>query len=542
MSEKPTYEELAQRVRMLEEADARHREIEAEHRTKQKHIEASLRKSAFIIDAMSDAIITTDTTGVITFWNKGAERTFGYEKLEATGKSIRMLYKANDQSVLDSLMADLLKGKDIPGIEVTCINKKGRDVHILLSLTTLKDNGGSISELVGIAKDVSNQRRMEAQLVQSQKMEAIGRLAGGIAHDFNNMLGVILGHTDLALKKLSTEQPVRSHMAEIREAAERSASLTKQLLAFARMQNVHPRVIDLNKVITGLLSILRKLIGENIYLLWQPSPELWPVKIDPSQVDQILANLCINSRDSISGTGLITIKTENIEVDESLCMNCPGLVPGQYVVITVCDNGCGMDMETLAQVFEPFYTTKEFGKGTGLGLSTVYGAIKQNNGFIYAQSTPGKETKFTAYLPKYSGKADQKAVKKGNDEDLRGRETILLVEDEHANLKMAAMMLEELGYTVLPASTPTQAIRLAEKHSGDIHLILTDVVMPEMNGQELCNHLQILYPDLKRLYMSGYTANVIANHGILAPDVQFIQKPFSLKNISETVRKALGGG
>jgi PAS domain S-box-containing protein len=510
--------------------------------TKRKKLEASLRKSAIIIDSTSDAVVTTDTEGSITFWNKGAEKIFGYSLQEAIGQSIRMLYKDADQVMVNSILTDLTDGKNIPDLEVTCRHKTGRDVHILLSLTTLKNGDGSIAELVGITKDISDRRHIEAQLLQSQKMEAIGRLAGGVAHDFNNMLGVILGHVDLAQRKLTPEQPVHSHLAEIREASERSASLTKQLLAFARMQTVHPRVIDLNKIISQMLSILQKLIGENVELLWRPLPELWPVKIDPSQVDQIMANLCINARDSISGTGQITIASENIKIDADACENNPGLVPGEYARITVSDNGCGMDEETLTQVFEPFFTTKGFGKGTGLGLSTVYGALKQNNGFIYAQSTPGHGTVFTAYLPRYMGKSDHRSAEEENGTGLRGSETILLVEDEHAILKMTTMMLEEQGYTVLPAGNPTQAIRIAEEYAGEIHLLMTDVVMPEMNGQELGNHLKTFYPGIKRLYMSGYTANVIAHHGILAPDVNFIQKPFSLKNISKTVRGVLGAG
>lgn len=510
--------------------------------TKRKEIEASLRKSAIIIDSTLDAVITTDTARNITFWNKGAEKIFGYSMQEAIGMSVRRLYRDEDQHVLESMVSDLMDGKDIPGIEVTCRNKNGRDVHILLSLTTLKNDDGSVVELVGITKDVSDRRQMEMQLIQSQKMEAIGRLAGGVAHDFNNMLGVILGHVDLAQRKLTPDQPIQGHLTEIREAGERSASLTKQLLAFARMQTAHPRVIDLNKIITQMLSILRKLIGENIELVWQPAPDLWAVKIDPSQMDQIMANLCINSRDSITGIGHITIKTENIDVDRASSESLPGFHPGEYVKITISDDGCGMDNKTLAQVFDPFFTTKGFGKGTGLGLSTVYGAIKQNDGFIYGRSTPGRGTTFTAYLPRYTGKVDQKPVEEENASSLRGRETILLVEDEHAILKMATMMLEELGYTVLPASSPTQAIRLAEEHAGKIDLIITDAVMPEMNGQELSDHLQARYPGLKRVYMSGYAANIIANHGILAPDIQFIQKPFSLKKISETVRKVLNSG
>ena len=400
---------------------------------------------------------------------------------------------------------------------------------------------------IGIGIDVSERKRaeeqkarLEAQLQQAQKMESVGRLAGGVAHDFNNMLGVILGHAEMAMAKVDPALPLHADLIEIRKAANRSADLTRQLLAFARKQTIAPKVLDLNKAIAGMLKMLQRLIAANINLAWLPSANLWQVRADPSQIDQILANLCVNAGDAIADAGKITIETGNSVLDEAYCAGHVGCVPGEYVQLAVSDNGCGMDKETLAHIFEPFFTTKGVGEGTGLGLSTVYGAVKQNNGFIYAYSELGQGTTFTIYLPRHVGKTAQAARPDGADAPaLRGEETILVVEDEAAFLRLAKLMLEKLGYTVLTASTPGEAIRLAREYTGEIHLLMTDVVMPEMNGRDLAKNLLSLYPDLKRLFMSGYTANVIAHHGLLDEGVYFLQKPFSPQDLSAKVREAL---
>jgi len=375
-------------------------------------------------------------------------------------------------------------------------------------------------------------------LIQAQKMESIGRLAGGVAHDFNNMLQVILGNTALALQDLPANNPVRESLEEIEKSAQRSADLTRQLLAFARKQTIAPRVLDLNDTVGGMLKMLRRLIGEDIDLSWMPGPELWPVNMDPSQIDQILANLCVNARDAIVGTGRVTIETTNVTLDDAYVSSYTECVPGDYVLLAVSDTGRGMDAETRSHLFEPFFTTKEKGKGTGLGLATVFGIVKQNSGLINVYSEPDHGTTFKVYLPRAEAQATA-ATAAATKPIPRGTETVLLVEDELQILVMAQRILQQQGYIVLAARTPEEALKLAGEYSGSIHLLITDVVMPGMNGRELRNRLAILKPGLRCLYMSGYTANVIAHHGVLHEGVQFLQKPFSIESLARRVRETL---
>ena len=382
--------------------------------------------------------------------------------------------------------------------------------------------------------------KLEQQLHQVQKMESVGQLAGGVAHDFNNMLAVILGHTEMALEQVDPASPLHEDLEVVRMAGRRSADLTRQLLAFARRQTVAPKVLDLNEVVTGILAMLGRLIGEDIRLGWQPAAGLWPLKVDPSQIDQLLTNLCVNARDAIKGVGRLTIETANVTLDLDYCAAHLGAVPGDYVRLAVSDDGCGMDQETQQHLFEPFFTTKERGKGTGLGLATVYGVVKQNHGYINVYSEPGHGTTFTIYLPRHQGTSVPVRTDGAAEPSLGGRETLLLVEDEAAILRMTKTMLERLGYVVLSAGTPGAAIRLAEQHAGEIHLLVTDVIMPEMNGRDLARNLLTRYPGMKRLFMSGYTADVIASHGVLDEGVNFIQKPFSKGDLSAKVREALG--
>jgi PAS domain S-box-containing protein len=381
--------------------------------------------------------------------------------------------------------------------------------------------------------------KLEAQLFQAQKMESVGRLAGGVAHDFNNMLGVIIGRAEMALGQDVSPDKLQHNLEEILKAGLRSADLTRQLLAFARKQTAVPKILHLNDTILGMLKMLRRLIGEDIDLLWAPGLDLWNVKIDPSQVDQILANLAVNARDAISGVGAVTMRTENVVIDDSNRAETPEFIPGEYVLLTVSDTGTGMSQEVCEKIFEPFFTTKEVGKGTGLGLSTVYGIVKQNDGFIYVASEPGKGTTFKIYLPRF--KAATAPAHSGEVAGKRptGKETILLVEDDEAILNLSKMILENLGYTVLAAHTPVYALHLVEEHPGDLHLLITDVVMPEMNGRELAEQLRVIRPNLKCLYMSGYTADVIAHRGILDEGVNFIRKPFGSDDFAARVRQVL---
>ena len=390
-------------------------------------------------------------------------------------------------------------------------------------------------------KDEEEREKLQARLRQSEKMESVGRLAGGVAHDFNNMLGVILGRTELALQGIEERQPLHQDLMEIRRAAERSAALTRQLLAFARKQPVAPRTLDLNETVAGIMSMLRRLIGEDIDLGWLPGAGVWPVRIDPSQIDQILANLCVNARDAIAGVGKVTIETGNADFDEAFSAVHAGVAPGRYVLLAVSDTGCGMDKETLARLFEPYFTTKGTGKGTGLGLATVFGIVQQNNGFITVESEPGLGTAFRIYLPRCQGPTERRYEKTAVEKTPQGNETILLVEDEPAILEMARVMLTAHGYTVLAAATPAEAIARAEACRGEIHLLMTDVIMPGMTGRDLARELTSRNPAMKCLFMSGYPADAIAHHGVLDPDVNFIQKPFSIKDLTARVREALRG-
>jgi CheY-like chemotaxis protein len=392
--------------------------------------------------------------------------------------------------------------------------------------------------------------KLETQFQHAQKMESVGRLAGGVAHDFNNMLQAILGNVFLAMEATPPGTPLRENLEEIQKVARHSADLTQQLLAFARQQPIAPKVLDLNKTVESLLKLLRRLIGEDIHLTWMPATGLEPVKMDPTQIDQILANLCVNARDAIGGVGKITIETQRAPCDEAYCAEHPDVAPGDYVRLSVRDDGCGMDKVTMAHIFEPFFTTKGVGVGTGLGLATVYGIVKQNQGFIQVDSEPGKGTTIHIHLPQHQGALAATPAESAPAPARTERasalprsagETLLLVEDEPAILTMAHRMLAGLGYTLLTANTPGEALRLAAAPTTDIHLLITDVVMPEMNGGELARRLLLRSPDLKCLFMSGYTADVIAHRGVLEEGVHFLQKPFSMEELATKVREAMGG-
>ncbi|MBC2710154.1 MAG: PAS domain S-box protein [Desulfosarcina sp.] len=479
-----------------------------------------------------------------TTWNEAWYQTFGYAREQAEGRSgndiglwvnptdrSRFIEMANRQNYVADFET-LLRRRD--GAVRNCslfgrfIDKTG---HRLLMAVYL-----DITE----RKQVDEEReKLQAQLNQAQKMESVGRLAGGVAHDFNNMLGAILGYTELGMLGVSPTDPIHGTLKDIQKAAQRSVDLTRQLLAFARKQTVTPKVLDLNETIGGMLKMLRRLIGEDIDLAWLPCRDLGRVRMDPSQIEQMLANLCVNAQDAIHDTGKITVETGAVTFDETHCAAHVGSVPGEYVLLAVSDNGCGIDAETLSHLFEPFFTTKEVGKGTGLGLATVYGMVKQNNGFINVYSEPGQGTTFKIYLPRHATEAGRTTKMDAAQPAARGHETILLVEDEPMILDITTTMLEHQGYTVQAAATPGEAIRLAREHAGEIHLLMTDVVMPEMNGRDLAKNLLSLYPNLKRLFMSGYTANVIAHHGVLDEGVQFIQKPFSVQTLAVKVREVL---
>jgi signal transduction histidine kinase/ActR/RegA family two-component response regulator len=381
--------------------------------------------------------------------------------------------------------------------------------------------------------------RSEEQLRQSQKMEAIGQLAGGVAHDFNNLLTAINGYSELCLKRLSPSDPLHRHIEQIRKSGERAASLTRQLLAFSRKQILQPKIIDLNQIVVDMNKMLHRLIGEDIDLLMGLAADLGKVKADPNQIEQVLLNLSINARDAMPKGGRLTIETSNVNLSEDFSRGHVAVSPGQYVMLAVSDNGCGMDAETQAHIFEPFFTTKEVGKGTGLGLATVYGIVKQSEGTIWLYSEVGRGTTFKIYLPCAERPVKVVEVEADNLELSQGTETVLLVEDEEIVREMATEILRDSGYHVLEAKHGHEALTLGRQHSGDIHLMLTDVVMPQMSGRQLAEQLTPLRRDMKVLYMSGYTDDAIVHHGVLEEGTAFIGKPFTPSALTRKVREVL---
>jgi len=508
--------------------------------TAHKRAKAERQRLMAAIEQAGEGIVMTDAQANIQFVNPAFERMTGYSGAEAVGRNIRIL-KSSEQDELfyHQLWETISSGRIWSG---RMINKcqDGTCYTEETTISPVQDSAGQIVNYVAVNRDITQQLLLEAQFQQAQKMEAIGLLAGGVAHDYNNMLGVILGYAELALEKVAPTHSLHKDIETIITAAQRSADITRQLLTFARKQTIVPVMLDLNQTVESMLTMLRRLIGEDIDLAWLPRTGLLPIKMDPAQIDQILANLCVNARDALAGTGKITIETENITFDEAYCADHFGFSEGKYVQLAVSDDGCGMPKEVIVHIFEPFFTTKEEGQGTGLGLSMVEGIVKQNNGFVNVYSEPGVGTTFSIYLPQYVDPAVVADVPEPSvDIPLSHGETVLVVEDEPALLMMAKMMLRKLGYQVLAAGTPGEAIALAEEHEGEIHLAITDVVMPEMNGRHLAEWLQSLHPGMRILFMSGYTADVIAHRGVLEKGVNFIQKPFAIKDLAAKVRDVL---
>jgi PAS domain S-box-containing protein len=515
--------------------------------SQRREAERSLHQSRHFLETLIEnsgaLIFVKDSQGTYTLVNQAFEAATGLQRPAILGKTDAELFPADAETLRNNDL-EVLRSKTVLNTEEQVHTVEGIK-HFLSIKFPLFDSRGEVSGVCGMITEITDRKqveaekeRLQAQLVQWQKMESIGRLAGGVAHDFNNMLSVILGHAEIAMEHIEPDQPLYARLVHIREAARRSADLTRQLLAFARKQTVVLHVLDLNDTVAGLLNMIRRLIREGIELVWQPGTETHLVTMDPSQIDQILVNLCVNASDAIGDTGTITIKTCAVTFDQASCTEYPGATPGDYVRLSVSDTGCGMDQETKALLFEPFFTTKEVGKGTGLGLATVYGIVQQNNGFLTVDSEPGQGTTFNIFLPRSAG-APETLNEEGLSPPASGRETILLVEDEPMILEMTVAMLQSLGYTVLSATTPDEALGLARAQTGAIDLLVTDVVMPAMNGSELAASLQSLRPTLKLLFMSGYTADVIAHHGVLAPGVHFLQKPFTRQELAAKVWEAL---
>lgn len=492
-----------------------------------------------LINAMPDLVWLKDKDGVYLACNSRFEAFFGAKERDILGKT--------DYDFLEKHLADFFRNHDrnamtkcsaLTNEEEIIFAKDGHRELLETTKTPMYDNNGELIGILGIGRDITERKLLQEQLAQSRKLESVGRLAGGVAHDFNNMLSIIVGNSELLQDELPEGSLFDEHLQQILYAAKRSAGLTRQLLAFARQETISPKILDLNDNLESILNMLRRLIGENIELIWKPGKNIWAVHMDAGQIDQIMTNLCVNARDSIHNVGRITIETQNISVDEAYCLEHSDARVQDYVMLTISDTGAGMSKEVQEHIFEPFYTTKISGKGIGLGLATVYGIMKQNQGIINVYSEPERGSTFKLFFPRCSTREEAKTLTEEHRDLPSGNEIILLVEDEPAILEITKTKLEQLGYTVHAYADPTQAVVRSENIE-NADLLITDVIMPKMSGLDLSREITSMYPKIKSLFMSGYTADVISHHGILHKGLNFINKPFTIKDLSMNIRNIL---
>jgi two-component system cell cycle sensor histidine kinase/response regulator CckA len=512
--------------------------------TARKKAERSLVQLRAAVDASGEVIFMTDPEGVITFVNPEFTRLYGYTEDEVVGKvTPRILKSGGTPPEQYANLWEAILAKNAVKYEIVNKTKEGKRVIVESSANPILDERENITGFLAIQRDVTARKALEDQLRQAQKMEAIGQLAGGVAHDFNNLLTIINGYAQLVLEKLEPDNPLRPKLEEISKAGDRAEALTRQLLAFARRQVLSPQLLNLNDVLAGMERMLPRLIGEAIELVYEPGKELGIVKADQGQIEQVIMNLAVNARDAMPHGGKLTFGTANVELDEGYAQGHAEVVPGRYVLMSVSDNGVGMDAGTLSHIFEPFFTTKERGKGTGLGLSTVFGIVKQSGGHVSAYSEVGLGTTVKIYLPRVEAAAQRaQAQEARSPATMGGKETILLVEDEEALGNLAAKVLEDYGYKVLKSNGGEDALRIEQQYKEPIALLLTDVVMPKMSGRDVAKHLNLLRPKMKVLYMSGYTDDAIVRHGILEDGVYFLQKPFTPGSLARKVREVLDLG
>ena len=494
----------------------------------------------FVTENIADAVFLLELDGRIALGNHRAEMITGYAQAELVGRAFFSLLPEAGAREARARLSDVRVGVQVsPFFEVELIQKDGARVLLEMHVTSVLKDGQPVARL-GVARDITERRYLEDQLRQAQKMEGIGRLAAGVAHDFNNLLTAIGGRCYLVLNALTSENPIRREIEIIQDAAERAAKLTHQLLAFSRKQILDPCVLDLNATVTGIEPLLRRMIREDIEIATALDSAAGRVKADAGQIEQVLLNLAVNASDAMPNGGWLTLATGNVTLDEAYARTHAEVEPGPYVMLSVSDTGHGMTAEVQAHIFEPFFTTKEVGKGTGLGLATVYGIAKQSGGHITVHSEPGHGAAFKLYLPRVEEAPGTAEPACPTEITRRGSETVLLVEDDEPLRTLAREILSIQGYTVLDATSPSEALRLADGHPGPIHLLLTDVVMPQMNGRQVADHLLAARPGLKVVFMSGYTDAAIVEHGVLEPGTHFLQKPFTPDGLSRKVREALG--
>jgi PAS domain S-box-containing protein len=513
--------------------------------TEQKRSFERHARLAAIVESSDDAILSKNLAGLITSWNKGAERLYQWTAAEVIGKDISTLVPPELRGDERRILERILKGELIEPFETKRVRKDSSVVEVSLTVSPIRDAAGNVVGASKIARDLTDQRksesqmrRVEEQLRQAQKMEAIGVLAGGVAHDFNNLLSVVLSYAVLVLDQLDPASPVADDLKEIYRAGERATELTQQLLAFSRQQMLQPRVLDLGQVACGLEKMLRRVLGEDIELSLALAPTLGRVHADPSQVEQIVMNLVVNARDAMPRGGKLNLSTSNVELGADYVAEHFDVCAGSYVMLAITDTGIGMSDATRARVFEPFFTTKEKGKGTGLGLSTVFGIVKQSRGHIRLRSDPGNGTTFEVLLPRTDRAVDVRPLLP-EPASLRGTETILLVEDEEQVRVMTRALLMRGGYNVLDAQNGGEAFLVCEQYEGEIHLLLTDVVMPRMSGRDLAARLAPMRPRMRVLYVSGYAEDSIVQHGVLDPGISFLQKPITPDSLRRKVRDVL---
>lgn len=495
-----------------------------------------------LFESAKDGILILDAeTGMINDVNPFLINLLGYSHEEFVGKAIWELgffkdFVANKENFEELKSREYIRFEDMP---LETYDGSRIEVEFVSSVYLVNNKKVIQCNIRDITAHNQTKEALENQLRQAQKMEAVGRLAGGIAHDFNNMLTVINSYAEFVIAGLRPGDPVRKDVEEILKAGERSAVLTHQLLAFSRRPALAPEILDINQIVAGIEPMLRRLIGEDIHLITHPAKGLGKIKADSGQIEQVIMNLAVNSRDAMRKGGKLAIGTANVELDEEYTAHHLEAEPGQYIMLAVTDNGCGMNAETIEHIFEPFYTTKELGKGTGLGLSTVYGIVKQSGGHIWVYSEPGKGTTFKVYLPREFSDATTANQAKKKIETSSGTETILVVEDEPGVLSLVKRVLEASGHTVHTASTGREALNVCERVGNSIQLLITDIVMPGMDGRELTEQLATICPGLKVLYMSGYTEDAIVRQGVFEHEINFISKPFSLPALKNKVREVL---
>ncbi len=516
--------------------------LNARDATERKHADANRRELNETLEAVIStspvAIYSVDLKGHVKTWNKAAERIFGYTAAEVLNRDLPIIPPEAVEDY-EARMSAAAHGETSGTHEAKRLRKDRSTVDVSVWSSLLRDAGGRVTGVLFIAADNTDRKKLEEQFRQSQKMEAVGRLAGGVAHDFNNLLTVITGYGQMLMNMLPADGEEEEDLQEILRAADRASALTKQLLAFSRQQIVQPKVVDLNLLVADMDKMLRRLVGEDIEIAFHRAGQAARVLIDPGQAEQVIVNLAVNARDAMPGGGKLTIETQIVNIDAQYTWLRPGLSSGEYVLLAVCDNGTGMHPETLLHLFEPFYTTKEVGRGTGLGLSTSYGIVQQNNGDISVYSEQGIGTTFKIYLPRVEADVAPDPTIGTSKRELRGHETVLVVEDEAGVRRVIVEMLEQQGYRVLTAENGEAALEVCQKNQCPIQLLITDVIMPRMSGRELANQMVRMLPTLKVLFVSGYTDHAIIHHGVLEPGTHFLQKPFTPESLAGKVREVL---